>query len=308
MSGAYAVLEGAPAIVSAVTRYVVADATRVASFVTPEVAAALRKYVARGAPWFDATALRSGDRKLGLGSSAAIVVASLAALEVEARGPLHDLELREAVFNAALDAHREAQPGGSGIDVASAVRGGTILASLNVCGLKVAPIHFPRGLYSSVWFSGHSASTQALLGRIRAFQSEKPYEARRLLDAQASAAMDAAQALLSDDTGRFLVAVGRQRECLDALGKSAQAPVVTDEVRHLDERARKEAGVVLPAGAGGGDVAIFFGTAPPSGDWVRAAQAMGHVPLTGVSLGARGVHVAPETRNSRREGESLPSP
>src|SRR5512133_3075221 len=279
VSGAYAVLEGAPAIVSAVTRYVVADATRVASFVTPEVAAALRKYVARGAPWFDATALRSGDRKLGLGSSAAIVVASLAALEVEARGPLHDLELREAVFNAALDAHREAQPGGSGIDVASAVRGGTILASLNVCGLKVAPIHFPRGLYSSVWFSGHSASTQALLGRIRAFQSEKPYEARRLLDAQASAAMDA-----------------------------AQAPVVTDEVRHLDERARKEAGVVLPAGAGGGDVAIFFGTAPPSGDWVRAAQAMGHVPLTGVSLGARGVHVAPETRNSRREGESLPSP
>ena len=37
MSGAYAVLEGAPAIVTAVDRYVLADAGRPAEFVTPEV-------------------------------------------------------------------------------------------------------------------------------------------------------------------------------------------------------------------------------------------------------------------------------
>ena len=75
LSGAYAVLEGAPAIVTAVDRYVTADPARRAELVTPEVSVALG---AEHAPWFDASELREDGEKLGLGSSAAIVVASLA--------------------------------------------------------------------------------------------------------------------------------------------------------------------------------------------------------------------------------------
>ena len=74
LSGAYAVLEGAPAIVAAVDRYVVADASREATRVTPEVEHALARRGAAAAPWFDASALRDETlgKKLGLGSSAAI--------------------------------------------------------------------------------------------------------------------------------------------------------------------------------------------------------------------------------------------
>ena len=56
------------------------------------------------APWFDARALRDGatDRKLGLGSSAAILVASLAALELDAEPSLDDAALARRVFDAAL--------------------------------------------------------------------------------------------------------------------------------------------------------------------------------------------------------------
>src|SRR5262245_30830565 len=63
LSGAYAVLEGAPALVAAVDRYVIADATRDADLVTPEVRAAIGS---GRAPWFDASALRARERKLGL--------------------------------------------------------------------------------------------------------------------------------------------------------------------------------------------------------------------------------------------------
>ena len=124
ISGAYAVLEGAPAIASAVDRFVVADTAGVAARPTPEVLAALG---GAPAPAFDASALFSGDKKLGLGASAAILVASLAARAVAERGPLSDLELATAVFPNALRAHALAQGGGSGVDVAAAAFGGTIV-------------------------------------------------------------------------------------------------------------------------------------------------------------------------------------
>src|SRR5262245_37809403 len=125
ISGAYAVLEGAPAIVAAVDRYVTADARRTADAVTPEVRAALGN---RDAPAFDARALRRGDNKLGLGSSAAILVASLGAVALRDLGPLSDDALAAQVFEPALAAHRAAQGGGSGIDVAASTYGGVLIA------------------------------------------------------------------------------------------------------------------------------------------------------------------------------------
>ncbi|MET0409733.1 MAG: hypothetical protein ABW217_00485, partial [Polyangiaceae bacterium] len=59
LSGAYSVLAGAPALVSAVDRYVIADSQRRPVRVTPAVAAALG---AEQAPHVDATALRAHDR------------------------------------------------------------------------------------------------------------------------------------------------------------------------------------------------------------------------------------------------------
>lgn len=120
LSGAYSVLTGAPALVVAVDRYALADSARAASFLTPEVQAALGD---RAPPWFDASELRDGDKKLGLGSSAAILVASLAALELATDPALSDDALCARVYERALVAHRAAQGGGSGVDVAASQRG-----------------------------------------------------------------------------------------------------------------------------------------------------------------------------------------
>src|SRR5690606_2525725 len=124
---AYAVLRGAPALVTAVSRFAEADASRPAPFVTPEVAEALRELAPdRAAPWFDASSLRERGAKLGLGSSAAILVASLGALDPPGADQPRPA-WRGRIYERALRAHRRAQGGGSGIDVAAAALGGTLL-------------------------------------------------------------------------------------------------------------------------------------------------------------------------------------
>lgn len=287
LSGAYAVLEGAPAIVAAVDRYVVADTERSADFVTPEVRAAIGD--AR-APGFDASDLRADGRKLGLGSSAAIVVASLAALHAERVGRVGDASLRDAVFDAALTAHREAQGGGSGIDVASSAWGGFIAARKHGDGLDVTPLSAPP-LHVEVWACAHPASTAEFLARVRALRASRPDEHAKLLDALGDAARRAEAAAVAQDPQPLLDALATQRDNLDALGRAAGIPIFTDEVRELARLARQEDAVAMPAGAGGGDIATYFGHEAPSQALVNAARALGLEPLP-LKLGARGVHVA----------------
>jgi phosphomevalonate kinase len=285
LSGAYAVLEGAPAIVTAVDRYVTADTARAPDFVTPEVRAAIGD---RRAPHFDASPLRAEGRKIGLGSSAAIVVASLAALHAETTGLADDQTLRDEVLPRALAAHREAQGGGSGIDVASSAWGGFIVARrlddrLDVAALSPPPIHV------EVWACADPASTAAFLERVRAFAVARPSDHRRILALLGDAASQAQRAWQSEDPRALLDALATQRDGLAALGREAGIPVATEEVAALAGLAQASGAVVMPAGAGGGDIATYFGLAPPSQSLLDALATHGLSRL-GLTLGARGVH------------------
>lgn len=291
ISGAYAVLEGAPAIVTAVDRYATADASKSPAFITPEVREALN---ARGlseneAPFFDASPLRADDRKLGLGSSAAILVASLAAIELRDASPslLKEGDLARRILRPAITAHRLAQGGGSGIDVVTSALGGTQRCVLGPDGeITAAPIPWPEGLHFEVWSSPEAASTAEMLRKVRAFRDARPAEYRALLRSLGDAAKSAA---LARSPLAFLEALKAQASLLDALGRAAGAPIVTDATARLDALAREGGGVMIPSGAGGGDIALFFGVEPPSPQLTRAAEGggLGRLSLT---PGARGVH------------------
>ncbi len=290
LSGAYAVLDGAPAIVTAVDRYVVADSERAAELVTPEVRAAIGD---AGAPWFDASALRAEGRKLGLGSSAAILVASLAARELARRGELDDAALCAAVLEPALVAHRVAQGGGSGIDVAASARGGTLIATRSGDGareLALESVTLPAALHVEIWASGTPASTPALVARVRALVDKDA-----LMAAQAAAAERAASAAREGDAARLLAALDAQHDCLARLGATAGADIVTGAVARLAALAREADATVLPAGAGGGDVALYAGLAPPRQDLLDLAARLDHRRLD-LRLGAQGVHAAARKR------------
>ncbi len=276
LSGAYAVLEGAPCLVAAVDRYVVADTARPAPFVTDEVHAALDAGALGAAPWFDASALREhapngSSRKLGLGSSAAILAASLAA----ALGDRFSSEvaLRAAVFPAALAAHRKAQGGGSGVDVAASVFGGVLQAHLSPAGeLSSAPHLLPFGTVVEVYGSPVAAVTRELLARVRSLAERNPARHRACMDAAAAGARAAVEAR---SVATLALAIGAQTDALTALGEAAGAPIVTEEVTALRAAATAEGGTFAPSGAGGGDIAIFVGRTPSSQAFRAMARGRG---------------------------------
>jgi phosphomevalonate kinase len=287
LSGAYSVLEGSRAVVTAVDRYVLADASRVAQWVTPEVSAAHL----RTRPWFDASALRQADRKLGLGSSAAILVASIAADALEAGEAGNADLLATKVVRLALHAHAAVQPLGSGIDVVASCFGGTLTMQRVASEVSHRYVELPHELHIEIWSAPVSQSTHDMLEKLGDFRRRQPGSYSRLVTAQADASELAAEAFEHQQAAPLVAALARQRDALDALGREAGIPIVTDEVRTLADSAAKESAAVLPAGAGGGDIAVFVGPSAPSVTLREKMVKMRHERLN-LALGARGVHAA----------------
>ncbi len=302
LSGAYAVLRGAPAVVTAVDRYVVANGKHPAGLETPEVVAALQALAKRGirlppgrsVPSFDASALRSDGRKLGLGSSAAIVVASLWEIishleELKDHSPSN---LRELVFELALSGHRAAQGGGSGIDVAAATFGGTLVAKKADDRLFLEATPLPPELHFETWAMPSSASTARFIRAVLSLESSAPHRFTETFGSQTRASLQAADALRKEDTGEFLFALTQQCHYLAALGDAAEVPIVTPQVRSLWQDVDPQA-CFLPSGAGGGDVTLYIGRRPSSPTFRRRAGEAG-LQLVDLRLGAEGSGPSPD--------------
>ena len=58
----------------------------------------------------------------------------------------------------------------------------------------------------------------------------------------------------------------------------------------LDAGAKREDAVVLPSGAGGGDIALYAAPATPSAELIGLAAKVGYRRLPEMTLEARGVH------------------
>ncbi len=268
LSGAYSVLYGAPAIVTAVSRCAYADAAAPPVHIAEEVRAAVEAGLLAQPCLVNADALRvadgaGGSRKLGLGSSAAILVATLFANEV--------VSSREHAFGVAFDVHRRAQGGGSGIDIAASVFGGTqSLVRRDGEPPQVTPLVLPRGIVIEVFAAAESAVTSAFVGRVRAFATASPDAFAPLLGRARDGAVGAVEARSVEALAETLA---QQRAALEALGDLAGVDIVTADVRALALIAEKTGHVFLPSGAGGGDIAFAVGTEPTSANFRSEALA-----------------------------------
>ncbi len=265
--GEYAVLDGAPAIVAAVDRYAIAHVPATdGPSPTPFVAAATKRALARlvddgitattRAPIVDSSALYAGDRKLGLGSSAAVTVAAHGAVLTAAGVPLD--ERKADLFAACNEAHAEAQGArGSGADIAAAVFGGVL--AFRVDG-QPSPVAWPADLAITFVDTGVAASTAGRVARWRDLSARRPAEHRALRDRLGALAADF---LASLGAGRAdgLDLVRRWNRALDDLASAIDAEIVTPAHRRIAALADEMGGAAKPSGAGGGDLAVCF--APP---------------------------------------------
>jgi phosphomevalonate kinase len=259
LTGAYAVLDGAPAIVAAVDRHALADSTAPSEVDTRSL------HDARG-------------QKLGLGSSSASLVASLGARAAAGGEDLRDPRVRARLFRAARTDHARSQGGGSGADVAAAVHGGVLrytVAGRDGRETVVRKAKLPPGLVWVAFWSGASARTSDLVARVRSPRMRDAHPARRLrpLAARAADCVDAG------DCAGFVAAARDYGRALDDLGRAADAPIVPPAFAELADLAAVEDGAFLPSGAGGGDIAVWLSRAAPSCAFSTRAAALSMVAL-----------------------------
>ena len=265
VSGEYAVLRGATAVVAAVDRRAYArvrldPAARLASAEAHAAFAQVERALGNAsvAPELtvDVTALRDRDFKLGLGSSAAAAAAAAGLAYVQHGRPVTTPEGRRAVFDAAFRGHREISPQGSGADVAAAVHGGYVRVRKIADTLEVSPLAWPKGLRARVVWTGQEANTTHFLERVSAFETAEPERFRAVMCALEIEAERFAASLAAQDVPAVLASTAAYGEAMEALGKAAGVPIVTDVLREVAKCANQAGGAAKPSGAGGGDVAL----------------------------------------------------
>ena len=270
LSGEYAVLHGAPAVVVAVNRHVRA---RLETGPVPQLSPFLTELLRRRPappetyPVADSSALDAPEGgKLGLGSSAAVTVAAAGALLARDGRSLHDTAVRAELLRLCVASHRAAQGGrGSGGDVAASVYGGVVRVALRSGELEVCPAELPADFTLKLFRLGGSVSTPEMLRRVEALATAEGARHAALMDALVCAA---------EDFGRDPIeAIRAQLRRLTALGVAAGVEIVPRAGWALAAAAEAVGGAAKPSGAGGGDLAVALVPTKRLADFVRMAAA-----------------------------------
>jgi phosphomevalonate kinase len=285
LSGAYVVLDGAEAVVAAVDRYAIAYGERPGSIHSPELREA---FPGQTPPFVDTSSMWTRDRKIGLGSSSAALVAALGSRASFPDDTSLDA-IRTTILAQAYAAHRRAQGGGSGIDVCASTLGGVLICRIAEEGPpSTAPITLPAGLFLAAFRCPESSSTARLLGGVRALRAADRARYDQLSSGALDGANEVAAALRTGDLQGVLRGLRSQVMAMRALGDETLAPILPPYLRSLDDAREDPETVIFQAGAGGGDVALYAGREPPTQRLWREAAALGLAPLT-LSYGVAGV-------------------
>lgn len=271
ITGEYLILDGAPALVSAVDRSAQAELVKSTSGYSvdglegePDIQLPLAVCRVLGKSpdvlrrvKTSIVGFGSAEKKYGLSSSAA----SCAALVRLLAPNLDESELLEKAGRA----HRLFQKGkGSNADVQLAVLGGTCIVHTqdfsNIAHYE--HVEMPEGLRCDVVWMEASAKTVSFISKFEASRSTEGFEKiyRRLWDNN-DAVLDAFK---NGKVADFLDTLALQDDLLDHLGTLIQAPICV-EAHHELKKACGDDFVAKVSGSGGGDVSLVFGRS--NADW-----------------------------------------
>jgi phosphomevalonate kinase len=308
LTGEYAVLDGAPALVVAVNRRVIARRRATPRGSTPFLVAVADELAARyGADHLsvrtaletevDSSSLYAGDVKLGLGSSAAVTAAVTArALAAEQRAvPVID---RELVFAIASAAHARAQTqrgaGGSGADVAAAVHGGTLAYSRG----HVERLMWPAGVVLLPFFTGTAAETPRLVAAVAAARERERAAVEAALAQVAAASRAACQACAARTpeiaANALIQALVLAARATDQLASATGLPLVPACVAAARAALAPLGGTAKTTGAGGGDVAVAVIPATEDQDDARRLLVEAQCQPLDLALDQTGVDLGPD--------------
>lgn len=230
----------------------------------------------------DSSAFFQDGHKLGLGSSAAVTLTLSHALA----------DLAEAGgdrLNLALAAHRSLQGGGSGLDVAAAYHGGLIAFRRDpVTGATASePCALARGLHLGFFWTGSSASTADHLVRFERWRAAGHPAA---LENLVQAAVEVIDALPT--AHGFVRQLRAFASRLRALDEAAAIGIYGGLHHALAEAAVIRDAVYKPSGAGGGDLGLAVADSARALEaFTREAAALGATRLE-LSMERDGIQIS----------------
>ena len=295
VSGEYAVLEGAPAVVAAVDRRARAQVRGPGEEQAGAEARAAYAQVERALgelghePAVDVTALRTDDDeyKLGLGSSAAAAAAAAGLAFAEHGRDVGDS--RAQIFEAALRGHQKIAPQGSGADVAASVHGGFVRFQKRGGGVAVEPLRWPAQLRARVVWTGVEARTSTFLERVGQLAEDQPDVHRKCMGDLVREAERFCAALSTGDVSQVLTSTDEYGKAMGKLGEAAGIDIMIPKLQQLADLAKQAGGAAKPSGAGGGDVALALFPDANSEQQFEALCHEHNFTLLLISLGAPGV-------------------
>lgn len=205
--------------------------------------------------------LRKGAAKLGLGSSAALTVALIAALFAyyDTSGQIDQKHMK--LFETALEAHRSAQGNvGSGIDVAACVFGGNLhyklLNQQSNYSAEIKPLDPLKNIHFVPIWTGKASSTKDLVKKFYEFKRKNGNGYRKLFNELTELSTAGCLAFTNQNSSDFLQSVSDYYRKMIEIGEYINSPVVSEEHLKIADLVYDFGAVYKPSGAGGGDFGV----------------------------------------------------
>lgn len=297
--GEYAVLHGKPALVCAVNKRITVTLTpreddrieiqsqlhghfsTTLSDIQIEkpfqfVLGALKQYQPKLRRGCDIEIVSEFSDKVGLGSSASVTVATLAAIITWLNIRMSPLELIRQGRNVV----RLVQGVGSGADIAASVYGGIV--HYQTQPVMAEKLSFSHPL--TVMYAGFKTPTVDAIKHVQDYFAHCPQLFRTLTGSIAQCAFEGMQVLRKDDWAKFGDIMNIQQGIMESLGVS------TPLLRQMIEDLRKQPGILGAkiSGSGLGDCVVALGELPSSYTFTDG-QGVQRIP---VEITQQGVHCA----------------
>lgn len=193
------------------------------------------------------TSFFTSAQKLGIGSSAAVLVSFGLAL-----AKLNNLKF---CINELFQLYDTVNQTGSGIDVATSFHGGVIRFEERI----VSEVSLPDGLCFKVFYVGASVDTAPMVNRFRNWFDEQPYSVK-----QDYLRVSENVAVSLREPRKFLTYLADFIAVQKDLDERGRLGIWSSKHKDLEHRAVDLGVVYKPSGAGGGDVGVGWACDPES--------------------------------------------
>ena len=264
-------------------------------------------------------------KEIGLGSSAAIVVATIAGILKFYGLDIKRKKVKERIYKLAAIAHYFSQGEvGSGFDVAASTFGGLFLykrfsplwlkkkieqkKSIREIIESIWPsfyykrLKIPKNLNLIIGWTGKTASTTSLVQNLYKWKEKNRKLCRRLFSEISNLVRDLIKAWQREDKKIIIKLIRKNEDLLKRLGKESKLKLETKDLERMSRIANRLGAAGKLSGAGGGDCGIAITFSNKNAEKIKKIWKKHRIYTVEAGISPEGVK---EENNSRRMGNTL---